>query len=190
MSAGAVDLTGQKGKACPGPWRGAWSRLWKTTQAYWLFCVPLGEVLEPEAPEDPLEPLPDAEPEDGLDEVSLDPELLELELGEDEVPEPELELGLDGVALDEDEDELGELGVVALPDIEPDPDAPGERFVASLDEPDEDDPEVAPELAPRFASPAGRSQPYRPPTAMARGSRTNADFLSMESSFEGWWEAS
>lgn len=136
----------------------------------------LGEVLEPE----PLAllPLPDAEPDDGLEDVSLEPELLELELGEDEAPEPEL--GLDGVALEDDE-ELGELGVVALPDTEPEPEAPdGERFVASLDEPDEDEPEVAPEVAPRFASPAGRSQPYRPPTATAMGSRINADFLSID----------
>lgn len=135
----------------------------------------LGELLEPE-------PLPDAEPDDGLDEVSLDPELLELELGVDDVPEPELELelGLDGVALEDDE-ELGELGEVALPETEPEPEAPdGERFVASLDEPDEDEPEVAPEVAPRFASPAGRSQPYRPPTATAMGSRINADFLSID----------
>lgn len=136
----------------------------------------LGEVLEPE----PLAllPLPDAEPDDGLEDVSLEPELLELELGEDEAPEPEL--GLDGVALEDDE-ELGELGEVALPETEPEPEAPdGERFVASLDEPDEDEPEVAPEVAPRFASPAGRSQPYRPPTATAMGSRINADFLSID----------
>jgi hypothetical protein len=125
--------------------------------AYWdFFSVVLGELegelLEPE----PLV-LPDAEPDDGVEDVSLDPELLELELG-DEVPEPELELGLDGVALEDEDDELGELGVVALPDIEPEPEAPGERFVASLEAPDEDEPEVAPEVAPRFASP-GRSQP-------------------------------
>ena len=121
----------------------------------------LGEVVldEPDVPPaEPAVPLPLPEADPSLPAVSL-PLEEELELGEDEVPDPELELGLDGVALEDEDEELGELGVVALPDIEPDPDAPGERLVASLDEPDEDDPEVAPELAPRLASPAGRSQP-------------------------------
>lgn len=126
----------------------------------------------------PAEPLvlpaaPEVEP--SLPAASLAP-LEELELGvlgEDELPEAELELGLDGVVL-EDEDELGELGVVALPEAEPG------RLLMSLElEPEEDDdePGVAPEL-PFVASP-GRSQPYRPPTATAMGRRMKADFLSM-----------
>ena len=174
MASIAGDLTARQAKPARAPGWGP-GQAAGTSEAYWdFFSVLLGEVLDAE----PLVlPLPDAEPDDGVEDVSLEPALLELELGEDEAPEPEL--GVDGVAL-EDDDELGELGVVALPDTEPEPEAPGERVVASLDEPDEDEPEVAPEVAPRFASPAGRSQPYRPPTAMAMGSRTNADFLSMD----------
>ena len=119
---------------------------------YCFFCVLSGEALdEPDVPPAaPLAELPDPEVEPAWPGWSL--ELDELELGEDEdgldeLPAAELEPdGLDGVALPlEDEDELGELGVVALPDIEPELEP--ERFVASLDEPDEEDAPVAPRLA-------------------------------------------
>ena len=144
---------------------------------YLLFSVELGEPDVP--PAAPLVLLPEPEADESLEPDPLVPEPLLLGdelLGEDELlPDPELELGLDGVVPEDDEDELGELGVVALPDpdIEPEP-----RLVVSPDAPDEDDDPVAPELAPRLASPA-LSQPYRPPTAMARGRRTMADFLSI-----------
>lgn len=120
--------------------------------------MPLGEVVldEPDVP--PAEPLvlpaaPEVEP--SLPGASLDPleELALGALGEDELPVADLELGLDGVVL-EDEDELGELGVVALPEAAP------ERLFMSLElepEDDDEDPGVAPEL-PLVASP-GRSQP-------------------------------
>ena len=107
-------------------------------------------------------------------EPDEDEELGELELGVEELPEDELELGdFDGVdALPDEDDELGELPLI-------EPELLLElRFDGSAeDEPAEDD-----------ESPA-RSQPYRPPTAMARGNRMNADFLSIGSSSEGWWEA-
>ncbi len=147
--------------------------------AYWLFVVPEDE---PEAP-DPLED----EPADG---VSLDEEPdPALPLGEalDEPPEAEpegLELEDDGVLLDDDgllldeeppeaEPELdGLLGVVAEPEPPALPDMPE----------DELDPERldALELLPCEASLPALSQPYRPPTASARGIRMNVDFLSIE----------
>jgi len=160
----------------PPPRKRGPDRLCAAGTAYWLFCVPLGDVLEPdpEVPPDeaPPEVLPLVEPPEVLplgcadwsleDELELElgalgvAELPEDELGVDALPDPELEeLGLDGVALD-DEDELGELGVVALPDIEPELEP--ERLVASPDEP-ELELDVAPgPPAPRFASPP-RSQP-------------------------------
>ena len=136
---------------------------------------------EPEAP-DPLED----EPADG---VSLDEEPdPALPLGEalDEPPEAEpegLELEDDGVLLDDDgllldeeppeaEPELdGLLGVVAEPEPPALPDMPE----------DELDPERldALELLPCEASLPALSQPYRPPTASARGIRINVDFLSI-----------
>jgi hypothetical protein len=90
--------------------------------------------------------LPEEAPEAGWsleDEDALElGELGALLLGVEELPAEELELGLDGAALlgelEDDEDELGELG----------------RLVMSLDV----ELELEPELAPRFASP-GRSQP-------------------------------
>jgi hypothetical protein len=88
----------------------------------------------------------------GVDELGAD-ELpaADEELGELGVAElPELELGLDGEVLD-DEDELGELGLVALPPALPDIELEDEplRFAGSADEPDEDDDAESP----------GRSQP-------------------------------
>lgn len=80
------------------------------------------------------------------------------------------------------EDGLEDEPLLPMPEL----DEPDWRFVASLedplDEPDmppeDDEPEDAPVPAPRLESPPC-SQPYRPPTAIARGSRKNADFLSM-----------
>lgn len=141
--------------------------------------------------------VPEDAPEDELFGVSVadeDPvlplgELLDepaLPLGEalDEPPEAEpdgLELEDDGLLLEDDglvlldeppdaEPELdGLLGVdaepPALPDMPEDDELEPERFEA--------------ELLPCEASLPARSQPYRPPTASARGIRMNADFLSM-----------
>ena len=111
----------------------------------------LGEELDdPDAPDvAPDEP-------DGLEEVSL--ELEPLELGEDGLAEP-LELGEDELpdalpdAPPEAEPELdGLFGVVALPLMPDELELEPGRLVASEDEPDE-----APEL-PEEASPP-RSQP-------------------------------
>jgi hypothetical protein len=89
------------------------------------------------------------------DGCSVELEDDELELGALGVAElPADELGLEGAVLD-DELELGELGVVTLPDTE----LELERSRLLLLRSPEADPEVAPELAPRLASPAGRSQP-------------------------------
>jgi hypothetical protein len=81
-----------------------------------------------------------------------------------------LELGVLGAVLEPDEDDL------SLEELEPDmPD--GELLEPDEDaEPDGEDGEV--DDAPREDELlAPRSQPYRPPTATARGIRTNADFL-------------
>jgi hypothetical protein len=112
-------------------------------------ALPLGEALE--------EP-PEAEP-DGL-ELEDDGVLLEDDglVLEDEPPDAEPEL--DGL-----------LGVVAEPEPPALPDMPE----------DELDPERldALELLPCEASLPALSQPYRPPTASARGIRINVDFLSI-----------
>lgn len=129
-------------------------RRWE--KPYWLFCVPPAEpeldepLSEPEvAPEEGDEPEPPAVPP-------------ELPLGEAEEPEDELELGLDGVA---PEDELDDGLLDDPPELMPlELELEGDFLVASLDdepeaEPDAPvEPEVAPEPAPRFASPA-LSQP-------------------------------
>lgn len=106
-------------------------------QAYWLFFVLVSDFagsLALGADELGADELPAADEELGA-------------LGVAELLPPLLELGLDGEGLDE----LGELGLVplppALPDIEPD-DEPL-RFAGSADEPDEDDDAESP----------GRSQP-------------------------------
>jgi len=84
---------------------------------------------------------------DGLDGLVLGLLGRLLEPAEDDDLSLELELGLDGLVLEE-------------PDAEPD----GEDGEV------DDAPRVDELLAPR-------SQPYRPPTATAMGRRTNADFL-------------
>jgi hypothetical protein len=120
--------------------------------------VPL-PLADPEA--EPLaEPVPPAEPVADLS-VLLDEPLVLGAVVEDEPPEAEPELlGLDGLVV-----ELEPL----MPEDELEPGE--ERLVASLDE---DDPAL-----PLVASPP-RSQPYRPPTAIASGRRMKADFLSIE----------
>jgi hypothetical protein len=103
---------------------------------------------EPDVPPAaPLVLLPAPAVDPSLPTGSLAP-LEELELGEDEgedeLPEVELELGV--------------LGVVALPEAAPEAD-PGRLFMSlELDPDEDDDPGVAPEVAPRLASP-GLSQP-------------------------------
>jgi hypothetical protein len=124
-----------------------------------LLLEPLGEAEEPLPLED----------ESLEDELGLELEPLELGVLLDELLElGELELGLDGLVLEEPEPDMEpELdGELLEPDEEAEPD--GEEGELLLDE--------APREAPPLLPP--RSQPYRPPTATAMGRRTNADFLS------------
>jgi hypothetical protein len=123
-------------KNLPGP-RGQ-GQAFAAGRPYWLFFVLVSDFAGSLAL--------------GVDELGAD-ELpaADEELGELGVAElPELELGLDGEVLDE-EDELGELGLVALPPALPDIELEDEplRFAGSADEPDEDDDVESP----------GRSQP-------------------------------
>jgi hypothetical protein len=132
------------------------------TLAATLYCdffagsLLLGAALLP-----PLEDvsLEDDEPELGVDGVALD---------------EELELGLEGVALEELEPD-GEDGELLEPDAEPDMEPDGEDGAVLLedDEPVGDLSRVAPGPVLEFLS-----QPYRPVTATAIGSTTNAVFLS------------
>jgi hypothetical protein len=129
--------------------------------------VPL--ALEPESDDpDPL-----VAPDEGEE-----PEPPALPLGE---ALEELPLELDE-GLDDEPEGLEDEPPLLMPELE----EPDWRLVVSLDEPPaepdmppEDEPDVAPLPAPRLESPA-LSQPYRPPTAIARGSRTKADFLSIK----------
>jgi hypothetical protein len=123
----------------------------------------------------------DEEPE--LDGVSLEDEELDepapddggfiVTLGATVVLELELDGGVAGVVLDPElELELGGVPLGALLELAlEDPGAPGAGRSLSMVVDDEDD-------APRFAS-GPRSQPYRPPTATAMGTRTNTDLFSM-----------
>lgn len=170
-----------KGKTCPRRPRSGPRRAGRASVLAGYFCCVL---LEPDAPPfDPDdEPEPLVAPEEGEepDPPAVPPAL---PLGEAEEPEDELELGLEGVAPEDDELDDGLDDPPELMPLELELD--GDFFVVSLDdepeaEPDAPvEPEVAPEPAPRLESPA-LSQPYRPPTATARGISTKADFLSID----------